>query len=155
MVGYAQHLFQLQHDTQCIVAEQQCRLVGYAKEVKGLTLEISRKAQEVGAVHQQVRDLESHLHDKEEALLSCLCCSSERDQELLWHRALLWMAEESTKIKAHEFEEYQTTKDLEIQGMQEELEEHEEEVQDYRVALANKDNIIDNLQAEIHELQQH
>jgi chromosome segregation ATPase len=155
MVGYAQHLFQLQHDTQCIVVEQQYRLVGYAKEVKGLTLEISRKAQEVGAVRQQVRDLESHLHDKEEALLSCLCCSSERDQELLWHRALLWMAEESTKIKAHEFEEYQTTKDLEIQGMQEELEEHEEEVQDYRVALANKDNIIDNLQAEIHELQQH
>jgi hypothetical protein len=52
MVRYAQHLFQLQHDTQCIVAEQQCRLVGYAKEVKGLTLEISRKAQEVGAVRQ-------------------------------------------------------------------------------------------------------
>jgi hypothetical protein len=40
------------------------------------------------------------------------------------------MAEESAKIKAHEFEEYQTTKDLEIQGMREELEELEEAVQD-------------------------
>jgi prefoldin subunit 5 len=39
--------------------------------------------------------------------------------------------------------------------MQEELEELEEEVQDHGVALANRDNIIDNLQAEIHELQQH
>jgi hypothetical protein len=27
------------------------------------------------------------------------------------------MAEESAKVKAHEFEEYQTMKDLEIQGM--------------------------------------
>jgi prefoldin subunit 5 len=39
--------------------------------------------------------------------------------------------------------------------MQEELEELEEEVQDHGVALANRDNIIDNLQAKIHELQQH
>jgi peptidoglycan hydrolase CwlO-like protein len=46
-------------------------------------------------------------------------------------------------------------KDLEIQGIQEELEELEEEVQDRGVALTNRDNIIDNLQAEIHELQQH
>jgi chromosome segregation ATPase len=30
-------------------------------------------------VCQQVRDLESHLRDKEEALLSSLCRSSERD----------------------------------------------------------------------------
>jgi hypothetical protein len=52
MAGYAQHLFQLQHDTQRIVAEQRCRLVGYAKEVKGLIQELSRKAQEVGDVHQ-------------------------------------------------------------------------------------------------------
>jgi hypothetical protein len=62
------------------------------------------------------------------------------------------MAEESAKVKAREFEELQTVKDLEIQGMQEKL---EEEVQDHGVALANRDNIIDNLQAEIHELQQH
>jgi chromosome segregation ATPase len=46
-------------------------------------------------------------------------------------------------------------KDLEIQNMQEELEEPEEEVQDPGVALANRENIINNLQAEIHELQQH
>jgi hypothetical protein len=37
--------------------------------------------------------------------------------------------------------------------MQEELEEVEEEVQDRGVALTNRDNIIDNLRAEIHELQ--
>ncbi len=46
-------------------------------------------------------------------------------------------------------------KDLEIQGMQEKLEELEEEVQDRGVALANRDNIISNLLAKIHELQQH
>jgi hypothetical protein len=104
-------------------------------------------------MRQQVRDLESHLHDKEEALLTSLHRSSKRDQELLWQRVLLRTAEESTKVKSHEFEEFQTVKDLEIQGMQEELEELEEEVQDRGVALANRDNIIDNLQAEIHELQ--
>jgi hypothetical protein len=37
--------------------------------------------------------------------------------------------------------------------MQEELEELEEEVQDRGVALANRDNIINKLHAEIHELQ--
>jgi chromosome segregation ATPase len=155
MAGYAQNLFQLQHDTQRIVAEQRCRLVGYAKEVKDLTQEISRKAQEVGALCQQVRDLESRLRDTVEALLSSLCRSSKCDQELLRHRVLLRTAEESTKVKAREFEEFQTAKDLEIQGMQEEMEELEEEVQDCGVVLANRDNIIDNLQAEIHELQQH
>jgi hypothetical protein len=36
-------------------------------------------------------------------------------------------------------------KDMEIQGMQEELEELEEEVQDRGVALVNRDNTIDNL----------
>jgi hypothetical protein len=106
-------------------------------------------------VRRRVRDLESRLRDKEEALLTSLRRSSERDQELLWHRVLLRMAEESAKVKAREFEEYQTVKDMEIQGMQEELEELEEEVQDRGVALANRDNIIDNLQAKIHELQQH
>jgi hypothetical protein len=39
--------------------------------------------------------------------------------------------------------------------MQEELQELEEEVHDRGVALAAIDNIIDNLQAEILELQQH
>jgi hypothetical protein len=83
------------------------------------------------------RDLESHLRDKDEALLSSLCRSSERDQALLQHRVLLWMAEEATKVKAREFEEFWTVKDLEIQNMQEELRELEEEVQDHGVALAN------------------
>jgi hypothetical protein len=55
----------------------------------------------------------------------------------------------------HEFEEFQTTKNLEIQNMQEEMEELEEVVQDCGVVLTNRDNIIDNVQAEIHELQQH
>jgi chromosome segregation ATPase len=140
---------------QCIVVEQRCHLVGYAKEVKDLTQEISRKAQAVGDVHQQVRDLESRLRDKQEALLSSLRRSSERDQKLLRHRVLLRMVEEAAKVMAHEFEDLRTTKDLEIQSMQKELEELEEEVQDRGVALINRDNIIDNLQSGIHELQQH
>jgi hypothetical protein len=37
MAGYAQHLLQLQHDTQRIIVEQRCCLVGYDKEVKNLT----------------------------------------------------------------------------------------------------------------------
>jgi hypothetical protein len=36
-------------------------------------------------------------------------------------------------------------KDMEIKGMQEKLEELEEEVQDRQVALTNRDNIVDNL----------
>jgi hypothetical protein len=96
--------------------------------------------------------LESRLHDKEEAFLSSLRRSYERDQELLRHRVLLRTVEESAKVKARELEEFQTVKDLEIQGIQEELDELEEEVQDRGVALTNRDNIIDNLQAEIHEL---
>jgi hypothetical protein len=68
-------------------------------------------------VHQQVRDLESRLRDKEDALLSSLRRSSERDQELLRHCVILQTAEESAKVKAREFEEFQTAKDLEIQGM--------------------------------------
>jgi hypothetical protein len=63
------------------------------------------------------------------------------------------MAEEAAKIKAREFEQFQTVKDLEIQNLQEELEELEEVVQDCGVVLTNQDNIIDNLLTEIHELQ--
>jgi hypothetical protein len=106
MAGFAQHLFQLQHDTQRNVAEQWCHLVGYAKKVKNLTQEISRMAQENGVVRQRVRDLESRLRAKEEAVLSTLCHSSERGQELLRHRVLLWTAEEAAKVKAREFEEF-------------------------------------------------
>jgi hypothetical protein len=94
-------------------------------------------AKENGIMRQQVRELESRLRDKDEALLSSLCCSSERDQVLLRHRVLLKAAEEAAKVKAHEFEEFQTAKDLEIQSMQEEMEELEEEVQDRGVMLAN------------------
>jgi hypothetical protein len=65
-------------------------------------------------VRQQVRDLESRLRDKEDALLSSLHRSSERGHELLRHRVLLRTAEESAKVKTHEFEEYQIAKDLEI-----------------------------------------
>jgi hypothetical protein len=57
-------------------------------------------------VRQQVRDLESRLRDKEEALLSSLHRSSEHNQELLRHRVLLQMAEEAAKVKAREFEEF-------------------------------------------------
>jgi hypothetical protein len=96
--------------------------------------------------------MESRLRDKEEALLSSLRRSSERDKELFRHRVLLQTTEESAKVMAHEFEEFNTAKDLDIQGMQEEL---EEEVQDRGVAPTNRDNIIDNLQAKIHELQKH
>jgi hypothetical protein len=106
MARYGPHLFQLQHNTKHIVVEQRCHLVGYAKEVKDLTQEISRKAQENGIVRQQVRDLESHLHDKEEALLSSLCHSSEHDQELLRYRVLLRTTEEAAKVKVREFEEF-------------------------------------------------
>jgi hypothetical protein len=40
------------------------------------------------------------------------------------------MTEEAAKVKAREFEEFQTVKDMEIQNMQ-------EQVQDRGVALAN------------------
>jgi Skp family chaperone for outer membrane proteins len=106
-------------------------------------------------VRQQVRAWRVAFVIRKRHFSSSLHRSSERDQELLRHCILLRTAEESAKVKAHVFEEFQTVNDLEIQGIQKELEELEEEVQDRGVALANKDNIIDNLQAEIHELQQH
>jgi hypothetical protein len=59
---------------------------------------------------------------------------------LLRHCVLLRLVELAAKVKAHEFEEFQTVKDMEIQNMQEELEEHEEEVHDHEVALTNRDN---------------
>jgi hypothetical protein len=43
--------------------------------------------------------------------------SEVRDQDLLRHRVLLRTVEEYAKVKAREFEEFQTAKDLEIQGM--------------------------------------
>jgi hypothetical protein len=78
MAGYAKHLFQQQQDTQRIIVEQLCRLVGYAKEVKNLTQEINCMARENGVVRQQVRE-ESRLRNKEEALLSSFHHSFEHD----------------------------------------------------------------------------
>jgi hypothetical protein len=117
MAHYGQHLFQLQQDTQRIVASQQCRLGSYAKEVTDLNQEISHMAQENGVVCQQVRDLESHLRDKDEALWNSYRHSSERNQELFRHRVLLRMAEEGTTVKAHELEEFQAMKDQEIENL--------------------------------------
>jgi hypothetical protein len=99
--------------------------------------------------------LEIHLRDKDKELSNYYYQLCERNKELLRHRVLLRMVEESAKVKAREFEEFQMMKDLEIQNMQEELEELEKEVQDRGVTLANWDNMIDNLLAKIHKLQQH
>jgi DNA-binding protein H-NS len=63
------------------------------------------------------------------------------------------MVKEATTVKTHELEELQATKDQEIKNMQEELEELEEEVQERGVTVANHDNMINNLLANIHELQ--
>jgi hypothetical protein len=61
-------------------------------------------AQENGVVRQQLRDLESCLRDKDEALLNSYRRSSEHDQELLWHRVLLQTAEEVAAVNARELE---------------------------------------------------
>jgi hypothetical protein len=114
MASYGQHLFQLQHDTQRIVAGQRRRLGRYVEEVKSLHQETSCMAQEHGAMCQQVRDLESRLHDKDKELLTIYRHSTERDQELVMHRGLLREAEEATTAKAHELEEFQATKAEEI-----------------------------------------
>jgi hypothetical protein len=102
MARYAQHMFQLQHDIQCIIAGQ-CRHLGtYAREVKSLEQEIGRMAQEHGALHQQLRALESCVRDKDQELLTIYRHSTEHDQELLWHHDLLREAEEATTVKARE-----------------------------------------------------
>jgi DNA repair exonuclease SbcCD ATPase subunit len=144
MVSYAQHLFQLQHDTQHIIAGQRCRLGSYAKEVKSLSQEISHMAQEYGVMRQQVRDLE---------LSTIYRCPIERDQEVLQHHDLLREVEEATAAKARELEELQAAKTQEITHLQGELQECEEELQEHEIELANQDNEIDNFQAQIHQLQ--
>jgi hypothetical protein len=65
MMRYAQHMFQLQHDTQRIIARQRCRLCTYAREVKSLEQKIERMAQEHNVLCQQLRDFESHVYDKD------------------------------------------------------------------------------------------
>jgi hypothetical protein len=52
MARYAQHLYQLQHNTQRIIARQWCCLGSYAKEVKSLNQEINRMAHEHSVVCQ-------------------------------------------------------------------------------------------------------
>jgi hypothetical protein len=97
-----------------------------------------------------VRDLESHLRDKDKELLTIYRRSTEHDQELLRHHSLLWEAEEATATKAHELEEFQATKDQEITQLQEELPDYDEEVQERDFELVNRNKEIDNLQAQIH-----
>jgi hypothetical protein len=108
-------------------------------------------AQEIGAICQRVKDLESHLRDKDEALLNSYRLSSKCDNELLRHRVLLWTAEEAVMVNASELEEFQAVKDQEIENLQKQLEECGE-VQVCEFKLMNRDNEIDNLLAQIHEL---
>jgi hypothetical protein len=86
-----------------------------------LTQEISHMAQENGAVHQQVRDLESRLHDKDQELLTSYHRSYEHNQELLRHHVLSQTAEEAATIMARELEEFQAVKPQEIENLQGEL----------------------------------
>jgi hypothetical protein len=79
-------------------------MAGYAQHLFSCSTTLSALLQSSGAILLQ-------------ALLSSLCHLPVCDQELLRHRVLLWIAEEATKVKAHEFEEFQTMKDLEIQNM--------------------------------------
>jgi predicted RNase H-like nuclease (RuvC/YqgF family) len=99
-------LFPLQHDTQRIIVGQCRRIDTYAREVKSLEQEIECMAQEHGALHQQLRALESHVCDKDHVLLTIYCRSTERDQELHQHRGFLHEAEEVTTAMAREFEDF-------------------------------------------------
>jgi hypothetical protein len=63
-------------------------------------------AQKHCALCQQLRDLESHLHDKDQELLTIYHRSTECNQELLQHRGLLREAKEATIAKAQELEDF-------------------------------------------------
>jgi hypothetical protein len=82
-----------------------------------------------------LRDLDSHVHDKDQELLTIYCRSTEHDQELLWHRSLLREAEEATAVKARELEDFQVAKAQEIEDLQDELQEREEELQEHEIEL--------------------
>jgi hypothetical protein len=69
-----------------------------------------------------VRDLESHLRNKDKELLTIYRRSTERDQELLRHCGLLPEAEEATTAKAHELGKFQAVKAEEIVHLHEEHE---------------------------------
>jgi hypothetical protein len=88
-------------------------------------------------VRQQVRDMESHLYDKNKELLTIYRRLIERDQELLRHHDHLREAEEATAAKAHELEDFQAVKAEEIVHPQEELHDCEEEVHEHEFKLAN------------------
>jgi hypothetical protein len=74
-------------------------------------------AQEHGALHQQLRALESRVCDKDQKLLIVYRHSTERDQELLQHRSLLREAEEATAAKARELEDFLAAKAQEIEDL--------------------------------------
>jgi hypothetical protein len=74
-------------------------------------------AQEHGALHQQLRALESRVRDKDQKLLTVYRRSTERDQELLQHRSLLREAEEATAAKARELEDFLAAKAQEIEDL--------------------------------------
>jgi hypothetical protein len=70
--------------------------------------------QEHGALCQQLRALESHLHNKDQEQLTIYCRSTESDQELHQHCRLLREAKEATIAKACELEDFQAAKAQEI-----------------------------------------
>jgi hypothetical protein len=63
-------------------------------------------AQVHGALRQQLRALESHIHDKDHELLTIYRRSIERDQELLQHCILLCEAEDATITMTCELEDF-------------------------------------------------
>jgi chromosome segregation ATPase len=139
MARYAQHMFQLQQDTQCTIAGQHCRLGAYVREIKSLKWEIEHIGQEHGALCQQLRALESRIRDMDQELFTIYRRLTERDQELLRHRSLLREAEEATIAKARGLEDLQVDRAQEIEDLQE-----REELQEQEIELMNRDNEIAN-----------
>jgi cell division protein FtsB len=82
-----------------------------------------------------LRDLDSHVRDKDQELLTIYRRSTEHDQELLWHLSLLREAEEATAAKARELKDFQAAKAQEIKDLQDELQEREEELQEHEIEL--------------------
>jgi hypothetical protein len=100
--------------------------------------------QEHSALCQQLMDLESHICDKDQELLTIYRHSTQRDHELLWHHNLLCEAKEATVAKARQLEDFQAAKAQEIEDLQDELLEREE-LQEQKIELTNQDNEIANL----------
>jgi hypothetical protein len=68
----------------------------YAREVNSLKQEIRLMAEGHGSLPQQLRALESRIHDKYQELLTFYRRSIEHDHKLLRHRSLLREAHELT-----------------------------------------------------------